>query len=67
MCDTERPQLRVVEVTGATAGHRVACHWAEQIAAGEIQPHEVDPTLVSEGFGGLDVDTNPPPEAYLGV
>ncbi|MGL5911955.1 MAG: ABC transporter ATP-binding protein, partial [Phycicoccus sp.] len=28
-CDDERPQLRVVEVPGASSGHRVACHWAE--------------------------------------
>ena len=66
LCDTERPQLRVVEVTGASDSHRVACHFAEQIAAGEIQPHEVEPELVSEGFGPVDVDPGPPPEAYLG-
>ena len=38
-------QLRVVEVPGATEGHRVACHWAEGIAAGEITRHEVAPEL----------------------
>ncbi len=66
LCDTERPQLRVVDVPGASEGHRVACHFAEQIASGELQPHEVDATLVSEGFGGrVEVDTSPPPEAYL--
>ncbi|MGL5928171.1 MAG: ABC transporter ATP-binding protein, partial [Dermatophilaceae bacterium] len=27
-CGDERPQLRVVDVPGATAGHQVACHWA---------------------------------------
>jgi peptide/nickel transport system ATP-binding protein len=55
-CDTERPQLRVVEVEGASASHRVACHWAEQIASGELQPHEVAPELVPEsGFSGPDV------------
>ncbi|MGH8792904.1 MAG: ABC transporter ATP-binding protein [Stackebrandtia sp.] len=32
-CADERPELRVV-----SEGHRVACHWAEQIAAGEIRP-----------------------------
>ena len=48
-CDDERPQLRVVDVAGATAGHRVACHWAEEIASGEIQPHEVTPTAVAAG------------------
>ncbi|SED08650.1 peptide/nickel transport system ATP-binding protein [Nocardioides exalbidus] len=66
LCDTERPQLRVVEVDGASAGHRVACHFAEQVASGEIQPHTVDPVLVTEGFGGPDGPT-PPPEAYVGV
>lgn len=30
-CDTERPQLRVIGT-----GHRVACHFAEEIAAGAI-------------------------------
>ena len=47
-CHDERPALRVVEVDGVTAGHRVACHWAEEIARGELQPHEVDPELVQE-------------------
>src|SRR5690349_3281871 len=47
LCDTERPQLRVVEVSGASSSHRVACHFAEQIAAGEIQPHEVEAEAVS--------------------
>ena len=50
LCDTERPQLRVVQGTlrhgaGAPpaggAEHKVACHWAEQIETGEIQPHSV--------------------------
>ncbi|WP_131105444.1 ABC transporter ATP-binding protein [Ornithinimicrobium sufpigmenti] len=48
-CDDERPQLRVVQIDGVPAHHRVACHWAEEIARGEIQPHAVkasvtDPT-----------------------
>jgi peptide/nickel transport system ATP-binding protein len=38
-CDTERPQLHEI-----APGHRVACHFAEQIAAGEIGRHEVAPT-----------------------
>ncbi|NYE38032.1 peptide/nickel transport system ATP-binding protein [Nocardioides cavernae] len=58
-CDTERPQLRVVEAEGVSSGHRVACHYAEQIAAGELQPHAVDPVVVTEGFGGPDVDDAP--------
>jgi peptide/nickel transport system ATP-binding protein len=37
-CDDERPALR--DLGG---GHRVACHWAEEIAAGAIQPHSVTP------------------------
>ncbi|WP_370893731.1 ABC transporter ATP-binding protein [Janibacter sp. GXQ6167] len=44
-CDTERPQLRVVEIDGVSADHRVACHWAEEIASGEIQPHSVTAKL----------------------
>ncbi|ADD45776.1 ABC transporter ATP-binding protein [Stackebrandtia nassauensis] len=33
LCATERPQLRVL-----SEGHKVACHWAEKIEAGEITP-----------------------------
>ncbi|TNC22889.1 ABC transporter ATP-binding protein [Amycolatopsis alkalitolerans] len=40
-CDTERPELRQIG-----AGHRVACHWAEEIQAGRITPHEVRAELV---------------------
>ncbi|GGK65778.1 dipeptide/oligopeptide/nickel ABC transporter ATP-binding protein [Ornithinimicrobium pekingense] len=52
-CDTERPALRTVEIDGVAGSHRVACHWAEQIASGELQPHAVtvsgvtDPTLTT--------------------
>ncbi|GAA4120257.1 ATP-binding cassette domain-containing protein [Knoellia locipacati] len=42
-CDTERPVLRVPEIPGVGQSHRVACHWTEQIEAGEITPHEVAP------------------------
>jgi peptide/nickel transport system ATP-binding protein len=51
-CDTERPELRVVDVTGSTAGHRVACHWAEQIASGELKPHEVRAELTVQHASG---------------
>jgi len=51
-CDTERPQLRVVEVDGASPSHRVACHWAEQIESGEIQPHEVTAMLTEQSASG---------------
>ncbi|HXH80115.1 oligopeptide/dipeptide ABC transporter ATP-binding protein [Nocardioides sp.] len=45
-CDDERPVLRALEVTGITPGHRVACHWVKEIAAGELQPHAVAAELV---------------------
>ena len=37
-CDTERPALREM-----APGHRVACHFAEEIASGVITAHEVTP------------------------
>jgi peptide/nickel transport system ATP-binding protein len=40
-CDTERPVLREIK-----PGHRVACHWAEDIRDGKIRAHEVKPELV---------------------
>jgi peptide/nickel transport system ATP-binding protein len=43
-CDTERPLLREL-----ATGHRVACHYAEEIRDGKIQPHEVKPELVEAG------------------
>jgi peptide/nickel transport system ATP-binding protein len=47
-CDTERPELRDLG-----KGHRVACHYAEQIASGELQPHSVTPVAVeASGVGG---------------
>jgi peptide/nickel transport system ATP-binding protein len=66
LCDTERPQLRVVDVPGATGHHRVACHFAEQIASGEVQRHEVETDLVPEGFGGAGpAGPIAPPDAYF--
>jgi peptide/nickel transport system ATP-binding protein len=47
-CDTERPALREL-----APGHRVACHWAEDIRDGKLRPHEVKAELVEE----LDWDT----------
>ena len=64
-CDTERPALRVVDVPGATAQHRVACHFAEEIASGRLQPHEVAPELVTEGFSGGGPGPVTPPDAYI--
>jgi peptide/nickel transport system ATP-binding protein len=40
-CATEQPPL--VE---ARPGHRVACHWVEEITSGKIRPHEVEAELV---------------------
>jgi peptide/nickel transport system ATP-binding protein len=50
-CDTERPVLRDI-----TPGHRVACHYAEDIAAGRIRPHEVAAEIVAPDG---PVDTGP--------
>ncbi|PXY34349.1 dipeptide/oligopeptide/nickel ABC transporter ATP-binding protein [Prauserella coralliicola] len=41
LCDTDRPALREIG-----EGHRVACHYAEDIRAGRISPHEVEVELV---------------------
>jgi peptide/nickel transport system ATP-binding protein len=38
-CRDEVPPLREVD------GHIVACHWAERIKAGELQPKRLDPVL----------------------
>jgi peptide/nickel transport system ATP-binding protein len=40
-CADERPALREIRPT-----HRVACHWAEEIEAGRIRPHDVEVKLV---------------------
>jgi peptide/nickel transport system ATP-binding protein len=34
------PPLRALRT-----GHEVACHWAEEIQDGKIQPHEVAPVF----------------------
>ena len=39
-CRTEVPELRKME-----QGHVVACHWVEEIKAGKIEPHEVEPIM----------------------
>jgi peptide/nickel transport system ATP-binding protein len=43
-CTTEVPPLRKLD-----EGHLVACHWAEEIKAGRIQPHEVE-TIFDPGI-----------------
>jgi hypothetical protein len=40
-CKDDVPELRELE-----PGHQVTCHWAEQIKAGEIKPHEVEAVFV---------------------
>ncbi len=39
-CRDEAPRLREL-----ATGHTVACHWAEKIEAGEIQPHQREPVF----------------------
>jgi peptide/nickel transport system ATP-binding protein len=66
-CDTERPELRVVAVEGVSSEHRVACHFAEEIASGAIAMHEVAPELVTpSGFSGPD-DTEPPHQQQIEI
>jgi peptide/nickel transport system ATP-binding protein len=52
-CRTDVPALRPVG-----SGHLVACHWAEQIKAGEIQPQEREPVFEPGPAEPVDV---PPP------
>ena len=42
-CRDEEPPLRRV-----ASQHVVACHWAEEIRAGKIQPQEIKPQLVEQ-------------------
>lgn len=49
-CDTERPALRSIAAPGVSSGHKVACHWAEQILSGEITPKHVDPVDAGAAF-----------------
>ncbi|MGH3715170.1 MAG: ABC transporter ATP-binding protein [Micromonosporaceae bacterium] len=51
-CADERPELREV-----VPGHKVACHWAEDIRDGKIAAHEVKPIVITGevGVSGLDV------------
>jgi peptide/nickel transport system ATP-binding protein len=52
-CRDETPPLRQL-----STGHTVACHWAEQIRAGEIKPHEVE-TVFDPGLA--EPVAEPPP------
>lgn len=44
-CATERPALRVPDLPGTPASHKVACHHAEAIASGQITRHAVETVL----------------------
>ncbi len=52
-CRDDVPQLRPIG-----SGHLVACHWAEKIRAGEIQPQEREAVFEPPPAGAVDV---PPP------
>jgi peptide/nickel transport system ATP-binding protein len=41
LCDTDRPVLQEF-----APGHRVACHYAAEIASGELQPHRVEASVI---------------------
>jgi len=45
-CRDLEPPLRKL-----ASGHWVACHWAEDIQAGKIQPRQVEPVLAQQGAG----------------
>lgn len=69
-CDQERPLLRVVEIDGVPENHRVACHWAEEIAAGQIQPRAAvavedaeEPYWAAEQSAHHDPDVSSPEAA----
>jgi peptide/nickel transport system ATP-binding protein len=38
----------------------VACHWAEDIASGEIAPHEVTAEVVEAGYASASADDGSP-------
>jgi peptide/nickel transport system ATP-binding protein len=55
-CHDERPELREIAAPGVTAGHRVACHWAEDILAGRISAHSVQVELIKDVDAGISPD-----------
>jgi peptide/nickel transport system ATP-binding protein len=52
-CAEERPALRAI--AGGSVTHRVACHWAEDIQSGKLQPHEVRAEVVKPAAEGVSV------------
>jgi peptide/nickel transport system ATP-binding protein len=55
-CHDERPELREITAPGVSPGHRVACHWAEDILAGRISAHSVKAELIEEIDTGISPD-----------
>jgi peptide/nickel transport system ATP-binding protein len=65
-CAEERPVLRTV--AGGGSSHRVACHWAEDIASGTLKPHEVQATLTRPDTDEVAIpDPIASPDPYAGV
>jgi peptide/nickel transport system ATP-binding protein len=67
LCDTDRPEL--IELR---PGHRVACHYATEIASGALKPHavSVDLDFTHGPFGNRQVAQKPldfiqPPEGGI--
>ncbi len=60
-CDEERPELRAVQIDGVSPGHRVACHWVEEIVAGTITQHDVDASATEDDSRGHVKGTEPLP------
>ncbi|MHA6779747.1 ABC transporter ATP-binding protein [Pseudonocardia saturnea] len=61
-CDDERPLLRVLDGASGTpdrAGHRVACHFAEDIRSGVLQPHRVEAVATDDVLAGGSVPELP--------
>jgi peptide/nickel transport system ATP-binding protein len=62
-CADERPALREIE---GFPQHRVACHWAEDIASGRLRPHEVEAEIVRpEAPAPLEVSAPAAPDEFL--
>jgi peptide/nickel transport system ATP-binding protein len=61
LCDSDRPVLREIG-----AGHRVACHFAEDIRDGKIARHAVTAKLVEADLG-LNPDIEPPAAAAVAL
>jgi peptide/nickel transport system ATP-binding protein len=62
-CAQERPPLREIE---GYPGHRVACHWAEDIANGRLRPHDVEVEIVTpEAEAPVEVAAPSEPTSYL--